>query len=57
MTFKEIAKRVNAACNFFADTEDENYVAVLTREEILAEDATNKEMFFLFKKELGACGY
>ena len=57
MNFEAIAKRVNAACNYFADTVDEDYVGCMTRQEILDDDAANRESFFLFNKELSKCGY
>ena len=52
-----IVKRVNAAANFWADTEDVDYCESLTWKEILEYDKMNLEDFFLFKKELSKCGY
>lgn len=57
MKFQDIAKRVNAAYNFFADTVNEDYLECLTKQEVLDEDKANKEIFFLFKQELSKCGY
>lgn len=52
-----IIKRVNAANNYWADTEGVDYCEGLTDKEILELDKENLEDFFLFKKELSACGY
>jgi len=57
MSKAEIIKRVNAACNYWADTVGEDYCQYLSWEEIQEEDKSNKESWFLFKKELSACGY
>ena len=57
MKYLDIVKRVNAAQNFWADTEGVDYCEELTKEEILYFDTHNKEVFFLFKKELSKCGY
>lgn len=53
----DIYKRVNKASNFWADTVDVDYCAEMTAEEIKETDKDNKEVFFLFKKELSKCGY
>lgn len=50
-------KRVNAVCNYFADTVDEDYISEMAIKEVSEMDAENREIFFLFKKELGKCGY
>ena len=52
-----IVKRVNAAANFWAETEDVEYCESLSWKEILDYDKENLEDFFLFKKELSKCGY
>lgn len=57
MSKAEIIKRVNKACNYWADTEGVDYCEVLSWEEIKEEDKANKESLFLFPKELGKCGY
>jgi hypothetical protein len=52
-----IVERVNKAANFWADTKDVDYCAGLSLKEIKEYDKENFEDFFLFKKELSACGY
>jgi len=54
---ERIVKRVNAASNFWAGTVDVDYLEYLSWKEILELDKENLEDFFLFKKELSACGY
>lgn len=54
---EHVRKRVNAAANFWADTKGVDYLEGLLWEEIKAYDKENFESYFLFKKELGACGY
>ncbi len=57
MSKAQVIKRVNTACNFWADTFNEDYCECLSWEEVKETDKDNKEVFFMFKKELGACGY
>ena len=52
-----IIKRVNSACNYWADTSDVDYCECLSWEEILEEDKQNFALLFFFKKELSKCGY
>ena len=51
-----ILVRVNAACNFWADTKDIDYISFMSKEEILEQDTDNMGIAYLVK-ELWACGY
>lgn len=54
---ERIYARVNAAANFWADTEDVDYCEGMSWKEILELDRENLDDFWLFRKELKECGY